>query len=210
MNVDDMAEHASDAAGLMKALGNESRLMILCMLADQERSVGELNESIPLSQSALSQQLARLRQQGIVKTRRESQTIYYSLADGPEFGFGKQVNLDFDAAIDKVTADLQTEGFGVLSDIDVAAKMKEKLDKDMPRYRILGACNPALADQAIQAIPDIGLLLPCNVLVREDDEGAVNVSFMDPQSVLSLVGDPAVEPLAAEVKSRLERVLAAL
>jgi DNA-binding transcriptional ArsR family regulator len=83
MNVDDMAEHASDAAGLMKALGNESRLMILCMLADQERSVGELNESIPLSQSALSQQLARLRQQGIVKTRRESQTIYYSLADGP-------------------------------------------------------------------------------------------------------------------------------
>jgi DNA-binding transcriptional ArsR family regulator len=83
MNVDNMAEHASDAAGLMKALGNESRLMILCLLTDQERSVGELNEKIPLSQSALSQQLARLRQQGIVKTRRESQTIYYSLAEGP-------------------------------------------------------------------------------------------------------------------------------
>jgi DNA-binding transcriptional ArsR family regulator len=83
MNANDMAEHASDAAGLMKALGNESRLMILCMLADEERSVGELNEAIPLSQSALSQQLARLRQQGIVKTRRESQTIYYSLAEGP-------------------------------------------------------------------------------------------------------------------------------
>jgi DNA-binding transcriptional ArsR family regulator len=83
MNLNDMAEHASDAAGLMKALGNESRLMILCMLADEERSVGELNQSIPLSQSALSQQLARLRQQGIVKTRRESQTIYYSLAEGP-------------------------------------------------------------------------------------------------------------------------------
>jgi DNA-binding transcriptional ArsR family regulator len=83
MNANDMAEHASDAAGLMKALGNESRLMILCMLADRERSVGELNEIIPLSQSALSQQLARLRQQHIVKTRRESQTIYYSLADGP-------------------------------------------------------------------------------------------------------------------------------
>ncbi|NOR37839.1 MAG: metalloregulator ArsR/SmtB family transcription factor [Woeseiaceae bacterium] len=78
-----MAEHAADAAGLMKALGNESRLMILCMLADRERSVGELNETIPLSQSALSQQLARLRQQGVVKTRRESQTIFYSLADGP-------------------------------------------------------------------------------------------------------------------------------
>jgi len=83
MNVIDMAEHAADAAGLMKALGNESRLIILCMLADRERSVGELNETIPLSQSALSQQLARLRQQGIVKTRRESQTIFYSLADGP-------------------------------------------------------------------------------------------------------------------------------
>jgi DNA-binding transcriptional ArsR family regulator len=78
-----MLEHATGAAGLMKALGNESRLMILCMLAEGECSVGELNELIPLSQSALSQQLARLRQQGIVSTRRESQTIYYSLADGP-------------------------------------------------------------------------------------------------------------------------------
>ena len=78
-----MQVHAADAATLMRAFGNESRLMILCLLADSERSVGELNEMIPLSQSALSQQLARLRQQGIVKTRRESQTIYYSLADGP-------------------------------------------------------------------------------------------------------------------------------
>jgi uncharacterized protein (DUF302 family) len=127
-----------------------------------------------------------------------------------DFGFGKTVDMDFDAAIDKVTADLQTEGFGVLSDIDVAAKLKEKLDLDMPRYRILGACNPPLANQAIKAIPDIGLLLPCNVLVREDDAGAVHVSFMDPESVLSLVGDPAVEPLAAEVKERLQRVMAAL
>jgi uncharacterized protein (DUF302 family) len=126
------------------------------------------------------------------------------------FGFGKQVDLEFDAAIEKVTADLQTEGFGVLSDIDVAAKMKEKLDLDMPRYRILGACNPALAHQAIEAVPDIGLLLPCNVLVREDDEGAVSVSFMDPKSVLSLVDHPGVEPLAGEVKARLERVLAAV
>ena len=78
-----MGAHAADAASLMKALGNESRLMILCMLADGERSVGDLNASIPLSQSALSQQLARLRQQDLVTTRRESQTIYYSLADGP-------------------------------------------------------------------------------------------------------------------------------
>lgn len=78
-----MREHAPDAAGLMKALGNESRLMILCTLAEGERSVGELNAMIPLSQSALSQQLARLRTQAIVKTRRESQTIFYSLAPGP-------------------------------------------------------------------------------------------------------------------------------
>jgi DNA-binding transcriptional ArsR family regulator len=81
--MEQMAVHASDAAGLMKALGNESRLMILCALASSERSVGELNEIVPLSQSALSQQLARLRQQGLVTTRRESQTIFYSLTPGP-------------------------------------------------------------------------------------------------------------------------------
>ncbi len=127
-----------------------------------------------------------------------------------EFGFGTQVELSFDAAIEKVTAELEQEGFGVLSDIDVAAKMKAKLDKDMPRYRILGACNPGLAYQAISAVEDIGLLLPCNVLVREDSAGSVHVDFMDPQSVLSLVGDPGIEPLAAEVKAKLQRVMAAL
>lgn len=127
-----------------------------------------------------------------------------------KFGFGKPVELNFDAAITKVTAELSAEGFGVLSDIDVAATMKKKLDKDMPPYRILGACNPVLAHKAISAIPDIGLLLPCNVLVREDASGKVNVSFMDPASVLGLVDDPAVVPLAAEVKAKLERVLDAL
>ena len=127
-----------------------------------------------------------------------------------EFGFGKVVDEPFDAAIEKVTAELTNEGFGVLSDIDVAAKMKEKLDKDMPRYRILGACNPALAYQAISAVEDIGLLLPCNVLVREDAEGQVHVDFMDPVSVMSLVNDPGVEPLANDVRTRLERVLEAL
>jgi uncharacterized protein (DUF302 family) len=126
------------------------------------------------------------------------------------FGFGKQVDLSFDDAIDKVTHALKDEGFGVLSDIDVAAKMKEKLDADMPPYRILGACNPPLAMQAIAAVEDIGLLLPCNVLVREDKDGKVHVDFMDPESVLSLVGDPAVKPLASEVKQRLERVRDAL
>ncbi len=127
-----------------------------------------------------------------------------------EFGFGTVVEGSFDDAVDKVTAELQKEGFGVLSDIDVAAKMKEKIDKDMPPYRILGACNPPLAWQAISAVEDIGLLLPCNVVVREDAEGRVHVDFMDPVSVMSLVNDPGVVPLAGEVKSRLERVLAAL
>ena len=127
-----------------------------------------------------------------------------------EFGFGKVVDESFDEAIDKVTAELANAGFGILSDIDVAAKMKEKLDKDMPRYRILGACNPPLAFQAISAVEDIGLLLPCNVLVREDADGKVHVDFMDPVSVMGLVNDPGVEPLANDVRGRLERVLEAL
>jgi len=127
-----------------------------------------------------------------------------------EFGFGKTVELSFDDAIETVTSELEKEGFGVLSEIDVAAKMKAKLDKDMPPYKILGACNPGLAYQAISAVEDIGLLLPCNVLVREDAAGKVHVDFMDPQSVLSLVDDPGVEPLAIEVKGRLKKVMAAL
>ena len=129
---------------------------------------------------------------------------------GSEFGFGKVVDESFDEAVEKVTAELANEGFGVLSDIDVAAKMKEKLDKDMPPYRILGACNPPLAFQAISAVEDIGLLLPCNVLVREDADGKVHVDFMDPVSVMGLVNDPGVEPLANDVRGRLERVLEAL
>ncbi|NOX67621.1 MAG: DUF302 domain-containing protein [Gammaproteobacteria bacterium] len=126
------------------------------------------------------------------------------------FGFGKPVNGNFGDTLQKVTDELQKEGFGVLSDIDVAAALKKKLDKDIPPYRILGACNPVLADQAITAVPEIGLLLPCNALVREDDSGQVHVSFMDPGAVLGLVNDPRVDPLATQVKDKLERVLANL
>jgi uncharacterized protein (DUF302 family) len=126
------------------------------------------------------------------------------------FGFGKTVNTDFDTAIQQVTEELAKEGFGILTVIDVQATLKAKLDVDMPPYRILGACNPVLANQAITAVPDIGLLLPCNVLVREDEEGLVHVDFMDPGAVLGLVGDPRVDPLAGQVKHKLESVLAAL
>ena len=126
------------------------------------------------------------------------------------FGFGKFVELDFEDAIERVTGALAAEGFGVLTTIDVQATLKAKLDKDMRPYRILGACNPVLAHQAITAVPDIGLLLPCNVLVREAEDGRVRVDFMDPSSVLSLVDDARVEPLAGQVRARLEQVLEAL
>ncbi len=126
------------------------------------------------------------------------------------FGFGKKVDGDFDGAIACVTEELGKEGFGILSEIDVAAALKKKLDEDIPPYKILGACNPTLAHQAVKAVPEIGLLLPCNVLVREDESGQVHVSFMDPGAVLGLVNVPEVEPLAAEVKERLKRVLDAI
>ncbi|MDH3901822.1 MAG: DUF302 domain-containing protein [Xanthomonadales bacterium] len=126
------------------------------------------------------------------------------------FGFGKIVSTDFDTAIQQVTDELAKEGFGILTVIDVQATLKAKLDVDMPPYRILGACNPVLANQAISAVPDIGLLLPCNVLVREDEEGLVHVDFMDPGAVLGLVEDSRVDPLAGQVKQKLESVLAAL
>ncbi len=127
-----------------------------------------------------------------------------------EFGFGTIVELGFDEAVERVTEALAKEGFGILTVIDVQATIKAKLDKDMRPYRILGACNPVLAHQAVTAVPEIGLLLPCNVLVREDEEGRVHVSFMDPGAVLGLVDDARIDPLAAQVKQKLETVLAAL
>lgn len=126
------------------------------------------------------------------------------------YGFGRTVNLAFDDAVRRVTELLATEGFGVLSDVDVAATMKKKLDHDMPGYRILGACNPAFAKRAIEAEPQIGMLLPCNVLVRQDAAGAVHVEFMDPNMMAGLVENPGVAGIAAEVRAKLERVMAGL
>lgn len=127
-----------------------------------------------------------------------------------KYGFGKTVDMPFDDAVTGVTQALQNEGFGILTEIDVSATMKKKLDKDMPPYRILGACNPQLAHKAIEAEPSIGLLLPCNVVVRQDAAGVVRVEFMDPNAVLELVGKPEVNQLAQEVRQRLERVMAAV
>ncbi len=126
------------------------------------------------------------------------------------YGFNVTVDCGFDAAIDKVTEELKKEGFGVLTEIDVKATLKKKLDLDKRPYTILGACNPVLANQALDADPNIGLLLPCNVVVREDADGSINVGFMDPAAVLKLVEQPGVEELAGEVRSRLMRVRDAL
>ncbi len=126
------------------------------------------------------------------------------------YGFGKTVDLDFDAALKKVAEELATEGFGILTEIDVQATLKKKLNADMPPYRILGACNPPFAHRAISAEPSIGLLLPCNVVVRQDAAGKVQVEFMDPDVMVQLIDKPEVHGIAAEVRERLQRVFAAL
>ena len=126
------------------------------------------------------------------------------------YGFSTLFKGSVEEAVNAVTSALADEGFGVLTEIDVQATLKKKLDIDRAAYRILGACNPQLANQALEADPDIGLLLPCNVIVREETDGSTTVGFIEPTVMLGVTGRSDIAPLANEVKSRLERVRDAL
>lgn len=126
------------------------------------------------------------------------------------YGFSKTLGGPFDRAVERVTSALKEQGFGVLTTIDVKQTLQQKLGIDRRPYVILGACNPPLAHRALEADPDIGLLLPCNVVVREEADGSVTAAFMDPKAVLGLVDRPGIGPLAEEVRAKLERVRDAL
>ena len=124
-------------------------------------------------------------------------------------GFGRRLDVPFAAAVDSVRAALKAQGFGVITEIDVRKTMKEKLGAEFNDYVILGACNPTLAHQALSADPEVGLLLPCNVVVYADGAGSV-VRALDPEAALGVAGIAALAPVAAEAKRRLEAMVASL
>jgi uncharacterized protein (DUF302 family) len=123
------------------------------------------------------------------------------------FSYRKEVTMSFEQALEKATQELQKEGFGVLTEIDVKATLKKKLDVDYRKYKILGACNPPLAYKALTAEPEIGVLLPCNVLVYESDQGKTIVSAIDARSMFSIVDREDILPVAEEVNSKLKKVI---
>ena len=125
------------------------------------------------------------------------------------YAITRTVELPFEEAVERVTAALAKEGFGILTTIDVQATLKQKLDLDIAPYVILGACNPQLASQGLALEPDLGVLLPCNVVVRRDDEQTV-VAAMEPTAAMGLASNAALEPLAAEARARIERAMASL
>ena len=127
-----------------------------------------------------------------------------------QYHMTREVGLSYDEAVSKVTDELKTEGFGVLTEIDVKATLKKKLDVDYRRYVILGACNPSLAYQALQAEEKVGVFLPCNVCVYETSGGKVTVSAMDPGGALEMIGNPKLTAVGREARERIARVLAAL
>lgn len=122
------------------------------------------------------------------------------------YGIEKRLSIGYDQAVERITATLKEEGFGVLTSIDVKATLKAKLGADFKRYVILGACNPQLAYKALTEENDVGLLLPCNVVVYEADGGSV-VAAIDPEAMLSVTGRDDLKPLANEVKARLARAI---
>jgi uncharacterized protein (DUF302 family) len=124
------------------------------------------------------------------------------------YGLKTKVDLDYHGAISKVTEELKKEGFGILTEINIKETLKQKLGVDFRNYIILGACNPPLAHATLQAEKDIGLLLPCNVVVYEDDDGKVVIAAMDPAAALEIVDNPGVKSTAQEVRARIERVIA--
>jgi uncharacterized protein (DUF302 family) len=123
------------------------------------------------------------------------------------YGFGITVDLPYEEAIEATKAALKEEGFGILTEIDVRKTLKEKIDADFEPYIILGACNPKLAHRALQAEHEIGLLLPCNVIVHDDGNGRSKVSVMDPSAAMGLVGSDSIAAVAAEARETLERAL---
>jgi uncharacterized protein (DUF302 family) len=124
------------------------------------------------------------------------------------FGMHARLAVPFDAALARVTEALKSEGFGVLTEIDVQATLKKKLDVEFRRYKILGACNPPFAHRALETNLDVGLLLPCNVIVYEEDGGAMHVAAIDPLGTIAAQGEPALQAVAREVHDKLERVMA--
>ncbi|MGO7674356.1 DUF302 domain-containing protein [Rhizobium ruizarguesonis] len=124
--------------------------------------------------------------------------------------FSKVVKPSFDAAVKRVGDALKKEGFGILTDIDVKATLKRKLDLEFRNYRILGACNPSLAHQALLAEDKIGTMLPCNVIVQELDDGRIEVSTVDPVASMQTVGNPNLLDIASTVQTKLKAVIAAL
>ena len=132
-----------------------------------------------------------------------------STAPAIEYGYVRPVPLSFEEAIRRTETALKNEGFGVLCQIDIQAKLKEKLGVDFPRYVILGACNPPLAHQALQREINLGLLLPCNAAVYER-EGSVYVGVVDAAKMLSVVGNPAMQPMAEKVSASLRRAVDSL
>lgn len=125
-------------------------------------------------------------------------------------GLTVRLHTDFDTALNRVTEALKAEGFGVLTEIDVQATLKKKLDVDFRPYRILGACNPPLAYRALSVAPEVGLLLPCNVTVAQVEPGVMEIGLIDPLMMMGVTNHPALEPIAKEARERLERVAASL